>query len=103
MSDPREQTDDPALDQTIATNDAVAGEPVIDTGHYGGATGAEPLEAEPEYAETDTEEEIDLDDEEPEALAGGVETREASQEFGETGDVERHATDDLDPDELKGP
>jgi len=47
------------------TNDAVAGETVIDTGHYAGATGSEPLEAEPELHEASVDpDSIDLRDEE---------------------------------------
>jgi len=56
---------DPAIDKQTVTNDAVAGETVIDTGHYAGATGSEPLEAEPElHEETIDSGEIDLRDEE---------------------------------------
>jgi hypothetical protein len=55
---------DPALPNQLATNDAVAGEPVIDTGHYGGPEGSEPLEAEPDYADNELAgEPIDLSDE----------------------------------------
>jgi hypothetical protein len=56
---------DPAIDKQIVTNDAVAGETVIDTGHYAGATGSEPLEAEPElHEQTVDPDSIDLRDEE---------------------------------------
>lgn len=49
---------------TTVTNDAVAGEPVVPTGHYAGPEGSEPLEAEPETAGNDLEgEPIDLADE----------------------------------------
>lgn len=41
----------------LATNDAVAGEPVMPTGHYAGPEGSEPLEAEPEAAANDLEDE----------------------------------------------
>jgi len=62
-NDPSEIVDDPALGMQTATNDAVSGEPVIDTEHYAGATGSEPLEAEPEFAPNDLEDdEIDLGD-----------------------------------------
>lgn len=55
---------DPALANQVATNDAVAGEPVIPTGHYAGPEGSEPLEAEPDYADNDLAgEPIDLDEE----------------------------------------
>ena len=60
--DPFEVLDDPTLDKQTLTNDAVAGETVIDTGHYAGAEGSEPLEASPELADNDlSNEEIDLD------------------------------------------
>lgn len=60
--DPFEVLDDPALDKQTLTNDAVAGETVIDTGHYAGAEGSEPLEASPELADNELSgEEIDLD------------------------------------------
>ena len=63
--DPLEEIDDPELGIETVSNDAVAGEPVFDTGHYGGAEGSEPLEAEPTLAENELEdEEIELDDEE---------------------------------------
>ena len=56
---------DPAIDKQTVTNDAVAGEPVIDTGHYAGATGSEPLEAEPEVRQDSVDPgSIDLRDEE---------------------------------------
>ena len=56
---------DPAVAQQTATNDAVAGETVIDNGNYAGATGSEPVEAEPVLAENDLAgEDIDLRDEE---------------------------------------
>ena len=56
---------DPALDKQTVTNDAVAGETVIDTGHYAGATGSEPLEAEPVlHEDTIDPDSIDLRDEE---------------------------------------
>lgn len=56
---------DPAISQETVTNDAVAGETVIDNGHYAGPTGSESLEADPVYAENDLAgEDIDLDDEE---------------------------------------
>lgn len=67
MSDEREPYfSDPALDgQEILTNDAVAGETVIDNGHYAGPEGSEPLEGTPEYAENDLAgEDIDLDEKE---------------------------------------
>lgn len=38
---------EPGLDKQTITNDAVAGETVIDNGHYAGPEGSEPLEAEP--------------------------------------------------------
>ena len=61
-TDPFDELDDPALDKQTVTNDAVAGETVIDTGHYAGAEGSEPLEASPELAENDlSREEIELD------------------------------------------
>lgn len=54
---------DPAIDKQTVTNDAVAGETVIDTGHYAGPEGSEPLEAEPTLAENDLAgEPIDLSD-----------------------------------------
>lgn len=56
---------DPAMDKQTITNDAVAGETVIDNGHYAGPEGSEPLEGTPEYAENDLAgESIDLDDSE---------------------------------------
>jgi len=65
--DPLEEIDDPELGIETITNDAVAGEPVFDTGHYGGAEGSEPLEAEPVYADNELEDdEIELEDDEEE-------------------------------------
>lgn len=62
--DNSEMLDDAALDKQTVTNDAVAGETVIDTGHYAGATGSEPLEGAPTTADNDLDAtEIDLDDE----------------------------------------
>lgn len=56
---------DPAIAKQTVTNDAVAGETVIDTGHYAGATGSEPLEAEPVLHEDAIDPvSIDLRDEE---------------------------------------
>jgi len=56
---------DPAAANQTVTNDAVAGETVIDNGNYAGPTGSEPLEAEPALAENDLAgEDIDLRDEE---------------------------------------
>ena len=56
---------DPAIDKQTVTNDAVAGETVIDTGHYAGATGSEPLEAEPVIHDDGIDpDSIDLRDEE---------------------------------------
>jgi hypothetical protein len=56
---------DPAIDKQTVTNDAVAGETVIDNGHYAGPSGSEPLEAEPELPENDLDpDSIDLRDEE---------------------------------------
>ncbi len=47
------------------TNDAVAGETVIDNGHYAGPEGSEPLEGRPYGEENDLEDEpIDLEDRE---------------------------------------
>jgi hypothetical protein len=55
---------DPAIGNQTATNDAVAGEPVIVTGHYAGPEGSEPLEAEPQLIENELSgEPIDLDEE----------------------------------------
>jgi len=59
--DPTEQLDDPAIGRQTAVNDAVAGEPVIDTNHYAGPTGSEPLEAEPEQGPNDLEDEFEID------------------------------------------
>ena len=71
MSDATETPDnseilnDPALEKQTVTNDAVAGETVIETGHYAGATGSEPLEGAPTTAGNElADEEIDLADEE---------------------------------------
>ena len=44
---------DPAIGKQTITNDAVAGETVIDNSHYAGPTGSEPLEAEPVLAENE--------------------------------------------------
>ena len=56
---------DPAIDKQTITNDAVAGETVIDNGHYAGPAGSEPLEAEPElHEDTIAPDSIDLRDEE---------------------------------------
>ncbi|WP_165068393.1 hypothetical protein [Marisediminicola senii] len=56
---------DPDFDKQTVTNDAVAGETVIETGHYAGPTGAEPLEAEPSLPENElSADAIDLDTEE---------------------------------------
>ncbi|MDM4762657.1 hypothetical protein QT381_06520 [Galbitalea sp. SE-J8] len=52
---------DPATPNQTVTNDAVAGEPVIPTGHYAGPERSEPLEATPVYDENDlADEAIDL-------------------------------------------
>lgn len=56
---------DPDIANEWVTNDAVAGETVIDNGHYAGPEGSEPVELTPygdenELAETD----IDLDESE---------------------------------------
>ncbi|MCU1447436.1 hypothetical protein [Cryobacterium sp.] len=57
-------TDAAASKQTV-TNDAVAGETVVDNGHYAGPTGSEPLEAEPDLPDNELAgEDIDLRDEE---------------------------------------
>ena len=56
---------DPAIEKDIVTNDAVAGETVLDGRGDGntGPTGGSPSEAEPEYAENDLAGvEIDLDE-----------------------------------------
>jgi hypothetical protein len=54
---------DPDFAKHTVTNDAVAGEQVIDSGAYGGPVGAEPMEAEPVYFEHDPQtERVDLDD-----------------------------------------
>ena len=54
---------DPALPKETVTNDAVAGETVIDNGNYAGPTGSEPLEAEPDLPQNELEgEQIDLSD-----------------------------------------
>ena len=64
-ADNSEILNDPTLDKQTVTNYAVAGETVIDNGHYAGPEGSEPLEATPELAPNDLEgESIDLDDEE---------------------------------------
>jgi hypothetical protein len=58
-------TDATAASKQTVTNDAVAGETVIDNGHYAGPTGSEPLEAEPDLPENELAgEDIDLRDEE---------------------------------------
>jgi len=62
-NDPTEAIDSPTLSKETVTNDAVAGETVIDNGHYAGATGSEPEEIEPESAGNDLENSIiDLED-----------------------------------------
>ena len=48
-----EYPDNPFDSDELLTNDAVGGEPVTPTGHYGGPEGSEPLEAAPEYGEHD--------------------------------------------------
>lgn len=48
--------DDPFDPNLLVTNDAVGGEPVAPTGHYGGPAGSEPLEVSPEYDEHQTSE-----------------------------------------------
>jgi hypothetical protein len=56
---------DPAAGKQTVTNDAVAGETVIDNGHYAGPTGSEPLEAEPDLPDNELAgDDIDLRDEE---------------------------------------
>ena len=61
-TDPFDELDDPALDKQTVTNDAVAGETVIDTGHYAGPAGSEPLEVQPQLPDNDlSQEEIELD------------------------------------------
>lgn len=56
---------DPAASKQTVTNDAVAGETVIDNGHYAGPTGSESLEAEPVGADNDLAgDDVDLRDEE---------------------------------------
>jgi len=56
---------DPAIALETVTNDAVAGETIIDNGNYAGPTGSEPEESEPIYADNDLDgEDIDLRDEE---------------------------------------
>lgn len=63
MSNP---LDDASVDKQTITNDAVAGETVIDNGHYAGPDGSEPLEGSPEYAENDLAgTPIDLGEEDP--------------------------------------
>jgi hypothetical protein len=57
---------DPAIDKQTVTNDAVAGETVIETGHYAGPEGSEPLEAEPTLPDNELAgEPIDLRDTDP--------------------------------------
>jgi hypothetical protein len=71
-SDPTPQsvTQEQAEAKQTVTNDAVAGEPVLPAATYGGPTGAEPLEAEPTYAENDLAgQPIDLADTEDEDRA----------------------------------
>jgi len=61
-----EYQDDPFDSDELVTNDAVGGEPVTPTGHYGGPEGSEPLEVTPEYGEHDPNAEdgpTDLDSE----------------------------------------
>lgn len=54
---------DPDIGRETVTNDAVAGETVIDNGHYAGPTGSEPEEIEPQYASNDLAgEAVDLGD-----------------------------------------
>ncbi|HEV7948247.1 MAG TPA: hypothetical protein VGP24_00645 [Glaciihabitans sp.] len=56
---------DPATSKQTLTNDAVAGETVIDNGNYAGPAGSEPLEAEPILADNDlADDNIDLRDDE---------------------------------------
>ncbi|MCU1405044.1 MAG: hypothetical protein JWQ43_1347 [Glaciihabitans sp.] len=56
---------DPAASQQTVTNDAVAGETVMDNGHYAGPTGSEPLEAEPSLPDNELDaDDIDLRDQE---------------------------------------
>jgi hypothetical protein len=56
---------DPAASKQTVVNDAVAGETVVDNGHYAGPTGSEPLEAEPELLGNELAgDDIDLRDEE---------------------------------------
>lgn len=56
---------DPSVSKQTVTNDAVAGETVIDNGHYAGPTGSESLESEPVAAENELAgEDVDLRDEE---------------------------------------
>lgn len=63
MSNP---LDDANVDKQTVTNDAVAGETVIDNGHYAGPDGSEPLEGSPEYAQNDlAETPIDLNEDAP--------------------------------------
>jgi hypothetical protein len=53
-----------AAKQTI-TNDAVAGETVIDNGHYAGPNGSEPLEGQPDLPDNELAgDDIDLRDSE---------------------------------------
>lgn len=63
-SDDENPLTDPQIDKQTVTNDAVGGEAVIDTGHYAGPTGSEPLESEPVLPDNDLAgEPIDLEDE----------------------------------------
>jgi hypothetical protein len=56
---------DPAASKQTVTNDAVAGETVVDNGHYAGPAGSEPLEAEPELLDNELAgDDIDLRDSE---------------------------------------
>ena len=74
--------DDPAFAGETVTNDAVAGETVIDNGNYGGPEGSEPREAEPEHAANDlADDQIDLDAAEvgPADGANGPDEESASQ------------------------
>lgn len=51
----------PDIAKQTVTNDAVAGETVIDNGHYAGPTGSEPEELEPGHAPNDLDgEPVDL-------------------------------------------
>lgn len=63
MSNPSGSPDDPAFGKQTETNDAVAGEPVLEADSLGGPLGAEPPEAEPEMDENDlSDQSIDLDE-----------------------------------------